>query len=148
MRAAINYPAAMQAAFLAFALAGSTQGQTFDLVCTGELTTESINGNEAKPYSVRYRVNLTDGKWCEGDCADTSPIAKTSPGVIVFESIDKDAPSERVRKINNVSRETGQHLALYTSRSIGGAMSIVTMRWKGMCEPAEFSGFPTSGKKF
>ena len=133
---------------LALALAATGEGQTFDLVCAGELKTESIVGNEAKPYSTRYRVDLANGKWCEDDCSEISAIFKTSPGVIVFESIDKDAPSERVRKINNVSRETGQHLALYTSRSIGGAAGIVTMRWAGQCEKADFSGFPTSGQKF
>lgn len=130
---------------LALYMAGA---DAFDLVCTGELTTESINGNEAKPYSLRYRVNLDSGQWCEGSCNEVSPIAKASPGVIVFESIDKDAPSERVRKINNVSRETGQHLALYTYRSSAGPMSILTIRWRGVCERADFSGFPKGGGKF
>lgn len=138
----------MKIVALAIALAATGQGQTFDLVCKGELATESIRGNETQPYAIRYRVDLDRGKWCEDSCAEINDVSKSSPGVIVFESIDKDGPAERVRKINNVSRETGQHLALYTSRSIGGAMSVVTMRWSGNCERAEFSGFPASGAKF
>lgn len=138
----------MKTAVLALALAASNQGEAFDLVCAGEMSSEAITGNTSKPYSVRYRVDLAASKYCEDQCATVNPIFKVDPGVLVFESIDKDAPSERVRKINNVSRNTGEHLMLYTSRSTGSAASVLIMRWRGTCERADFTGFPTAGAKF
>lgn len=138
----------MNAAIIAIMLATAGAADTFDLLCAGQVSTESIAENKTESYSHRYRVDLASGQWCEGDCSEINLIAKVNPGSIVFENVDKDAPSERVRQINNVSRETGQHLALYTYRSSAGPMSILTIRWRGICERADFSGFPKGGAKF
>lgn len=133
---------------LAIALAAADQSQAFDLVCKGEVSTRSILGDKIEPYEMRYRVDLVSGQWCDGDCRKVSAIEKIDPGSIQFASIDRDGPTERERKGEVVSRDTGEHKVIYTHSYRGRPESILVMRWQGTCEPAEFSGFPTSGKKF
>ena len=53
----------------------------FNLICTGLESTESVeHGETVHSFSTVFRIDLTDGKWCEGACSATQLIAHVDDG--------------------------------------------------------------------
>lgn len=125
-----------------FTLAAAT---AFNLVCTGNLETSSILGKETTKYSIIYRIDLDAGKWCDGECKAPEKIAEIQPAKFILQSSAGQTPPPVVRVTNVIDRETGTHNIFGSS---GYGASAIVMHWSGVCEKADFTGFPTVETKF
>lgn len=117
----------------------------FNLTCSGSLETTTLNGKKSEPYTTIYRVDLNQEAWCESDCKVQHKFAEISPIVLVLERRDTETLREREFLSNTVNRETGAHSVLGIS---GLGASSVALKWTGVCEKAEFTGFPRATTKF
>lgn len=133
--------------FTLYASATYAQATKFDLTCTGTTRTLAPSAliDETKPYSTTYRIDLDALKWCSGDCGATWKVVEASPTAITLEGKSVDTPREHETLRNVVSRVTGEH-SIAAESGIGSRR--MAMFWKGQCERAEFSGFPTPTTKF
>lgn len=101
--------------------------------------------DEAKPYSTTYRIDLDAMKWCADPCEATLAVIEATPTAITLESKSIDTPREHEVYRNVISRVSGAH---NSSAESGIGSRRMAMFWKGQCERAEFSGFPTPTTKF
>lgn len=127
--------------------AAAAAAMTFNLVCTGTLTTETFyQGRQTEPYRYEYRIDLAQRKYCDGECRALRDIAEIQPTVIILEpNRDINTVTERQFHMESINRETGRHSILHTS---GRREQIMIMSWAGQCERAPFSGFPTFQTRF
>jgi hypothetical protein len=124
----------------AVSLAGQASGQTmpsqFDLICKGR----EQNGASApmQDHEVRYRIDLTERRWCSDACPAGIPIVDVTADRITLEK--RGDPLSRGAVISHViSRVDG------TVRVFGADPSALWLyRFTGACEAAPFSGFPKS----
>ena len=103
----------------------------FDLVCS------------AKKDRTRFRVDLTTGEYCADKCDQVRRIAEVTSGMIVFRQ-DEPKPPENIRGYNRVNRITGA----WEWYSFAPQFDITPQDIRGTCEPAPFSGFGISSRKF
>lgn len=112
----------------------------FNLVCSGTFVVGSMNDivtQKKTPTEVVYRIDLNEGRFCTGNCANTSPIYRVTDTQIIFEaSEDKDAGSDTLEMVN---RESGQYLNRLRFLDLTTPTIIMT---QGVCEKAPFTGFP------
>lgn len=121
---------------LLLALAAATA--TFNLDCEGL----EVSGNRAAmkrnppvavPFRITYRVNLTSGRWCSGDCLGTSPLYTLSARGIWFEH--QSGKKGRMELSAHVDRETGNYdYVLRTKAYLIGRT--------GKCKRSAFTDFP------
>lgn len=121
---------------------------TFNLVCTGTSTSESMMGKEVEPYSYEYRFDLAKGVYCEGECKATRPVKRIDPTTIYLSDETKDNLSSHEVESNRIDRETGSQSILYTRRSRTDRFDLMIMKWQGQCEKRPFTGFPAFETKF
>ena len=138
----------MNLGLLMLAAAASTASGQFDLICSGSQTSSSILGEETKPYSVRYRLDLERNLWCDGECKATHEFAAVLPTQIQFVNKKTDTYSENSTDFQYVDRETGAHSVIVTSSDPNNRRSIYNFKWSGQCEKQPFSGFPSFETKF
>jgi hypothetical protein len=121
---------------LAAAVSGTPGAGQFDLICTGTTKTIGTNGNDGdKPQTVRYRIDLDAGRWCEGDCAAGLPIQSVTADNIVL--IDRvNGPPIRGTERHSISRIAGTVES--TIATVGLFMSF-----HGACAKASFTPLPT-----
>ncbi|WCT75039.1 hypothetical protein PQ455_07440 [Sphingomonas naphthae] len=99
----------------------------FDLICTAKKTT------------VRYRVDLARGEWCDGDCKVTRKITAVTTGFLTL--VDENPTSEHAyRESTTVNRVDGS----WYTMSYFTWSSRVPSATKGTCEPTAFTGFPAA----
>lgn len=119
----------------------------FNLNCEGLRETGSFNAltgevrrQQTRPLSAyTLRVDIASGRWCDQDCATTSPFHSVSDEEIVF-SQQAGAMLKPTPRFM-VNRTTGD--LSYLRRD---AMNGTYEAWTAKCEPTDFSGFPK--KKF
>lgn len=118
----------------------------FNLVCTGTLTSKSLQDEDAKPYSITYRIDLDAGQWCDGECRTIKAIQEVHPKQLVL--IDRHSFGVLGRQWSNIrfDRETGKHTAT-ESLGIGTEYGSIST-WQGQCDRADFGGFPEFNTKF
>ena len=116
----------MRAVFLALALVSvpAAAAEQFDLIC------------KAKNDEVRYRIDLTSGEWCAGDCKVVMKIAEVTSGVITLYD-DKPTVKEPVTSYNTINRISGEWRWYNYDPRYSTVQDV-----NGKCEPAEFTGFP------
>ena len=108
----------------------------FNLSCDVERHTMQMVGPVTAPTRVTltYRIDLAMGRWCEGECRETSSIAVLDDQHIVLTNIgSKTAAFDRLI----INRESG---SFEWATGYVGAWSRVD---KGFCTRATFTGFPT-----
>lgn len=109
---------------------------SFDLSCetryifgVSEVPPKKVTGK----FGPFFKVDLATGRFCEGSCAETHPIAKITATDLFLRLENTGSLKEYLR----ISRESGQ----YESRiQIGDGEPFATT---GVCEPKPFTGFPT-----
>lgn len=84
-------------------------------------------------------------KWCSGACEATWSVVEATPTSITLEGKSVDTPREHEKLRNVISRVTGEH-SISAESGIGSRRMAIF--WKGQCERAEFTGFPTPATKF
>jgi hypothetical protein len=136
------------AAFLAMPAMAAAPAVQFNLNCSGTFSARSLYVDKTEPYSSVYRIDLAAGKWCEADCKALHDIASVQPTQITLTEKKVDTPSEKSQLSNVIDRETGEHRILSLYSSPRDRRMISTLNWKGSCEPAPFSGFPSFDTKF
>ncbi|MFZ5748231.1 MAG: hypothetical protein ACOY45_11335 [Pseudomonadota bacterium] len=129
-------------------ISAADASEPFNLVCTGTLSSRSMDGETKKPYRSVYRIDLDRGKWCDGDCEALHDIASVQPTQIALQDKRVDTPSERSMMANLIDRRTGEHTVTATSATPGLRGSVLIMQWHGQCERAPFTGFPSFETKF
>lgn len=103
----------------------------FDLVCTGsEINYTSGTHMTEKPFELRLRLDLAQGKYCSGDCKETETIYHISDTKIVLDNAGT--------RNESVSRETGHYSMSWLMTATSGLDA------SGQCTTAPFSGFPTT----
>lgn len=108
--------------------------ESFDLVCNGD----RVSDGSRTPDSRRvYSVNLEEEEYCAHPCTTVLQITEITPSRLVFERT-------RIRSGNNalnhnewVDRVTGE-----VWREVIPATVQEYDMFHGVCERAEFSGFP------
>lgn len=120
----------------------------FNLTCSGTLSTKSIAGDEAEPYSFSYRIDLARKKWCNEECKTLFDIHSIQPALLTLQYKNVDGISERSLLSNTINRETGEHKLTITSATPGDRFSTLILDWVGSCERAPFTGFPPVKTKF
>ena len=113
-----------------------TDGQqtptAFDLWCDGTETKTSKAGLQEIHFTRLYRINLENGRYCDGDCATTQVLAKVDQYRITF--YDSYGPtgfgSER-----SINRENGEFVEMAVRPD--GTNGVLAK-----CERRPFSGFP------
>lgn len=123
-------------------------GAAFNLVCSGTLTTRTMDGTNSEPYSSTYRMDLDRGIWCESRCEATHQFARILPTQLQLQAKNVDAPYEHSTLSNFIDRETGSQEIIATNREPGRPMMTIILKWKGQCEKAAFTGFPAFETKF
>lgn len=122
------------------------QVQQFDLVCSGSVHALSQFTDRTDPYSYHYRVDLSEGKWCEGDCGVLREFVEVQPAILVLTRSSEYSQVLGRREITNtIDRVTGRHSIASAS---GGSGTLLTMNWQGQCERRPFSGFPVIQTRF
>ena len=121
---------------------------TFNLTCTGTMESKTIFGEETEPYSYTYRMDLDAQKWCDGECKALFPIHAIHPTEIELQYDKSSSPSEEKLTANSIDRETGRQSILATSKNPRDPRSILIIKWEGMCEKSDFTGFPKFETKF
>jgi len=121
---------------------------TFNLVCSGQRTTDSLAGKEQEPYNTTYRIDLTAQKWCEGDCKGLQNISEVQPTQLILSDSKVDGLSQRSLLVNRIDRESGIHsiVSTYSNPRIRG--STIIMKYDGACRKLAFTGFPKFETKF
>lgn len=113
--------------------AGARQALTFDLLCNGTVTQTSMKSETVStPYTRQFRVDLSQERYCDGDCATTSAIYVVGPKEIVFYLTDNGKGWGGSLSVN---RETATLSGL-----TAGASGWTEISAK--CERQPFSGFP------
>lgn len=121
---------------LALVSAPATAADQFDLVCVG--SAKYRPGARAEPVTYRYRIDLTAGNWCRGDCRTVEKIQLIEAGRLVF-SEEEDKLSNRAIYRHEIDRLTGEWIEIDDNpRSALGLYLNIS----GKCEPADFSGLP------
>lgn len=115
---------------------------TFNLICTGTMEARTVDGIDNEPYRYEYRIDLQRGKWCEGDCRALHDFVRVSQTQLTLEDVNIDTPHERRTSLNLINRETGEQRIFASTRH------LLLMEWRGTCERAAFSGFPTLPTRF
>lgn len=118
----------------------------FNLICTGTLTSKSVNDQAVKPYSIEYRVNLDEGLWCDGECKVIKQIFEVQPTQLTLMDYRGLGPLGRQWTNVTVNRETGKHAAIESFEQ--GTPYVSLSKWDGTCERKAFSGFPDFKTKF
>lgn len=124
-------------AMLAIPAPTEAVGSSFDLECVGESwdSPKLLAPIENKrPFSITYRVSLSQSRWCSGECVETTPIEEVTAGRIVFDLSDKDGPFET---FTLVRRDSGR----YMHRTRLGEFTSIS---QGECQRRPFSGFPAT----
>lgn len=131
---------------MVFLIAATGEGadNKFDLQCSGTKTIKSLWVEKAEQYTIVYRINLGEKKWCEGECKAINDFHAIQPGFLTFRANVGNISSGHDR----VDRETGAHMRGETVQGGRGVDSKVVWSWEGQCERAEFSGFPKLETKF
>jgi hypothetical protein len=108
-------------------------GPQFDLVCRETLA----RGRPSTP-EYRFRIDLSQNRWCEGECESPREIASVTADRYTL--VDSEYRSLRLRTVNKswIDRVTGEHYE--NNQSIGGLTQINTR--EGQCERAPYSGMP------
>lgn len=119
----------------------------FNLNCSGVLRTlaPALLRDSTEAYSTTYRIDLGAKKWCEGECTTQRDFGSVTPVAIILEDRKTDTPREHEELRNRISRETGEHSVMAES---GVGRMRIAMFWKGRCEKAPFTGFPSVATKF
>lgn len=104
--------------------AAPASAEQFDLVCSFGKT------------PIRYRVDLTRGEACQGQCDRVWKIGAVTTGEIRLMDTPTNYPDELPQTMT-INRQTG-----VLDHWIGGASGAITER--ASCEPAAFSGFPAA----
>ncbi|WP_158013904.1 hypothetical protein [Sphingomonas sanxanigenens] len=118
---------------------------TFNLVCTGTVTTTSYNDRKSAPYNYVYRIDLSKSRWCDGECKSINEVASVQPASITLKDKKEDGPFSKSSTRNVINRETGEHSILHVRRLSATPFS---MEWQGTCTPSPFTGFPDFKTKF
>lgn len=129
-------------------ISAADASEPFNLVCTGTLSSRSMDGETEESYRSVYRIDLDRGKWCDGDCEALHDIASVQPTQIALQDKRVDTPGERSMMANLIDRRTGEHTITATSATPGRRGSVLIMQWHGQCERAPFTGFPSFETKF
>ncbi len=108
-------------------------GRQFDLVCTETLA----KGRPSTP-TYRFRIDLDQNRWCEGDCMAPREIAAVTADRYTLVDNEFRGRGLRTTNLNFIDRLTGQHSEMTIAR---GGLSQVTER-QGRCERQPFSGMP------
>lgn len=106
----------------------------FDLTCS--VTSGSIMGAPPKklehPEKWSFRVNLEEGRYCDGDCRATQPIGKITPTTLYLRMIEGESLKETLQ----IDRASGA--LLHVSEFAGKVVSNQT----GTCKVTPFTGLP------
>jgi hypothetical protein len=117
----------------------AAQSQAFDLNCKINRMAAYDGGKPTQlldePIDASFRIDLTEGRYCSGECKETKPIYRVTQTTIILDFVrtPDDKGSERIEK---VSRESGSYVSQLW---YDGQTSMVTL---GACSPAPFTGFP------
>ena len=130
---------------MGYLLVAAAAASTFNLTCTGTMESLSSLGKEAEAWEQTFRVDLDQGKWCEGECKALHDFANVGPTQLTFQ--DKRETMLREEGVTSafVSRETGAYHGLASHK---GSFGTIVLTWKGQCEAAPFAGFPEFATKF
>jgi hypothetical protein len=116
------------------ASAAETNSSSFDLDCAGQRLETSKK--TASPFSMSYRVDLSQNEYCYGKCEKTFPIVSVSPLEIVLrDETDRFGGSSRY-VLNRVEGTLSAHVLL----PIPNAPEV--MQIDAVCTRKSFSGFP------
>lgn len=123
------------ALFMGLALSGAEAdtGRQFDLACTETLA----KGRPSTPQ-YRFRIDLDQNRWCEGDCSAPREIAAVTADRYTLVDSEFRGRGLRTTSLNFIDRMTGEHSEMTISR---GGLSQITER-EGRCEREPFSGMP------
>lgn len=113
----------------------------FDLICTGEIKLDASK-RPGEPTTVRYRVDLKNGRWCEGSCERIKSFHEVTPDQITFE-MQEPVLGNRTSIIHRVRRTDGDWADFYWNKD-----SSVFINIKGACEPADFTEVAPASTKF
>ena len=106
----------------------------FNLTCT--VTSGSTMGAPPKklehPEAWSFRVNLEEGRYCDGDCRATERIAKITSKTLYLRMIEGESLKETLQ----IDRESGD--LLHVSEFAGKVVS----NWTGTCKVSAFTGLP------
>lgn len=119
----------MLAVVSAAVIAAQALSPQFDLACRDARTGAAYG----------FRIDLDGNRWCEGDCAQTRPIASVTADRYTLFSF-RPEPGSRLRTsgLSFIDRQTGEHRE---SRVVEGNIVQVEGR-EGICQRAPFSGMP------
>lgn len=116
-----------------------TAADQFDLVCKGSQT---MLGEQPKPYAFELRVDLAVKKYCQDECRGVFAIQEYDDRSILFDKAPPD-DLDYSMKIEIVNRETGAYSSSLYHRDKSGGVAI-----DAMCDPAPFKGFPRPPTRF
>ena len=105
----------------------------FDLVCSQT----AFSGRPSTP-EYRFRIDLDQNRWCEGDCARPRPIASVTADRYTLVDMENRTGRLRTSNHSHIDRVTGEHWE--QNMAVGGLTQIDSR--KGMCERAPYSGMP------
>lgn len=112
---------------------GSQQPSTaFNLWCEGTETKMSKAGLQEIRYTRLYRINLENGRYCDGDCATTQVLSKVDPYRITF--YEGYGPTGYGSE-KSINRENGELVEMAIRAD--GTSGVLAK-----CERRPFSGFP------
>ena len=107
----------------------------FNLACAGTLRTGPIGlalpEQEGEPFTITYRINADDRRWCSDECETVEPIAAIVQGLIL---------------LRDRHEASGSHTITITPANARFVDTLIegnraTLR-SGQCEPRDFTGFP------
>ena len=112
----------------------------FNLICAGttQKTLTVLPPEGASQYTETFRINLDDGRWCKGGCAETQPIVETSDTEIVLSRLSDN----RGQALETINRESGRHSYFIRIENFANSGVPMIRSQKGECQMHPFTGFP------
>lgn len=114
----------------------NTTPSEFDLDCIGTDLMIDKNDMYKRPFEGKYRISLSLGRWCEGDCELTKPIAAVDDTRITLSDIDTPLENGMVF-LNRESAELIKIVNFMPGSRTPESHSVIAK-----CERRIFSAFP------
>ena len=107
----------------------------FNLICSGtQMTNTGQPGSvEQEPFTVVYRIDLEERRWCIAGCTETQLLQSVGETEIVFKRRETQTGDFFDMSVN---RESGDYVSLIKF----GSRNVIRT---GNCKRAPFTGFPS-----
>mgnify|MGYP001369214614 CR=1 FL=1 len=135
--------AAAVALVLALGAGAAEAADQFDLVCKGKYREDDRGA--WRPWEGRYRIDLSAGAWCQGDCSSIARLAEvTAAKLYLRPSTSRAESTDGSSQTFEIDRVTGKLTQFEYRPPMYERGSTWWWQVEADCTPAPYSGMPSA----